>query len=193
MSMPKRGSHLRGSGASRSVGSVSIYRLWSRALRIYTIDAGSRLRLCEYFELGVDRKPTRQGFFLRVCPGAHHAAPAFPDAGLVDTASGDIVLPSRQSGDERAFKCRAKFAGALQVRGERRGLCGRRLAKNISRFGGNLDLGIAAWTLGDGGANKALQRGGMNAVRDALLSAKRPDYGTVGGYIDFIESLQETQ
>ncbi|QMV20115.1 hypothetical protein GOB94_16605 [Granulicella sp. 5B5] len=63
------------------------------------------------------------------------------------------------------------------------------LSGNISHFNGNVDLGVAAWTLGRGGTSHFFNEGGMPAVRGALLSAKHPDYGTVGGYIDFITSF----
>jgi RHS repeat-associated protein len=63
------------------------------------------------------------------------------------------------------------------------------LSGNISHFNGNIDLGVAAWTLGRGGTSHFFNEGGMPAVRGALLSAKHPDYGTVGGYIDFITSF----
>ena len=63
------------------------------------------------------------------------------------------------------------------------------LSGNISHFNGNVDLGVAAWTLGRGGTSHFFNEGGMPAVRGALLSAKHPDYGTVGGYVDFITSF----
>jgi RHS repeat-associated protein len=65
------------------------------------------------------------------------------------------------------------------------------LSGAIEMFGGNVDLGIASWTLGTGGTQRAYRSGGMEAVRARLLSRRHPEYGTVGpNYIDPIKSFE---
>ncbi len=69
---------------------------------------------------------------------------------------------------------------------------GSALSGDVKTFGGNLDLGIASWTLGVSGTQKLYGAGGMDSVRDALLSTRHPEYGSVGpNYIDPIESFQQ--
>jgi hypothetical protein len=64
------------------------------------------------------------------------------------------------------------------------------LSGNIQSFGGNIDLGIASWTLGSGGTRHLFSSGGMDSVRSAWLDRNHHDYGQVGpNYIDVIEAF----
>ena len=65
------------------------------------------------------------------------------------------------------------------------------LSNNIKAFHGNVDLGIASWTLGVGGTRHLFSTGGMQAVRSAWLDRNHHDYGTVGpDYVDIIDKFE---
>jgi len=65
------------------------------------------------------------------------------------------------------------------------------LSSNIKAFHGNVDLGIASWTLGVGGTRHLFSTGGMQAVRSAWLDRNHHDYGTVGpDYVDIIDKFE---
>ena len=58
--------------------------------------------------------------------------------------------------------------------------------------GGNVDLGIASWTLGVGGTRHLFSTGGMQAVRSAWLDRNHHDYGQVGpNYVDLIKGFEQ--
>jgi hypothetical protein len=62
----------------------------------------------------------------------------------------------------------------------------------LKTFRGNEELAIAAWTLGVSHTKKAYASGGMDAVRNMLLSKKHPEQGRVGPqYIDKIKEFEE--
>ena len=64
------------------------------------------------------------------------------------------------------------------------------LSGEIQSFGGNVDLGIASWTLGVGETRHLFTSGGMNSVRSAWLDRNHHDYGQVGpNYIDVIQAF----
>ena len=64
------------------------------------------------------------------------------------------------------------------------------LSSRIKTFNGNVDLGIASWTLGVRGTQRLFSSGGMQAVRGALLNRYHPGWGTVGpNYIDVVKSF----
>jgi hypothetical protein len=63
------------------------------------------------------------------------------------------------------------------------------LSSKIASFG-SVDLGLAAWTLGNHGTRQLFNSGGLNAVRSAYLDRNHKDYGTVGAdYIDVIKGF----
>ena len=64
------------------------------------------------------------------------------------------------------------------------------LSSRIQSFGGSIDLGIASWTLGLGGARTLFSSGGMDSVRNAWLDRDHHDYGQVGpNYVDSIKAF----
>ncbi len=66
------------------------------------------------------------------------------------------------------------------------------LSGNIRAFHGNVDLGIASWTLGVSGTQHLFSSGGMQAVRNAWLDRTHHDYGQVGPqYIDLIKQFEQ--
>lgn len=66
------------------------------------------------------------------------------------------------------------------------------LSDNIGAFHGNVDLGIASWTLGVGGTRHLFSSGAMQAVRSAWLDRNHHDYGQVGpNYVDLIKGFEQ--
>jgi hypothetical protein len=64
------------------------------------------------------------------------------------------------------------------------------LSGATNTFNGNSDLAIASWTLGTKETQRLFSSGGIQGVRNALLSKSHPKYGRVGtDYIDKIKSF----
>ncbi|MGH9615678.1 MAG: hypothetical protein ACRD28_02970, partial [Acidobacteriaceae bacterium] len=65
------------------------------------------------------------------------------------------------------------------------------LSSAISTLHGNLDLGIASWTLGVRGTQKLFSSGGMQSVRGAWLDRNHHNFGQVGpNYIDVVKGFE---
>ncbi|HVA55080.1 MAG TPA: RHS repeat-associated core domain-containing protein [Gammaproteobacteria bacterium] len=68
------------------------------------------------------------------------------------------------------------------------------LSNAIKTFHGNVDLGVASWTLGVGGTRRLYSEGGISEVRNALLDKNHPDWGRVGPqYIDVVKRYLEPE
>ncbi len=131
------------------------------------------------FESAITAAATKSGINPNVLVGLGYKEssinPAAPHGGLFQIQPGrakDLGISPKDIGS--AAVQIPKVAGAL--------------AGAIRTFHGNVDLGIASWTLGVAGTQRLFSSGGMQSVRGALLDRGHPGYGTVGAnYIDIVK------